>query len=130
MLVVLVLSADMHYCNCYCTIFITLVLNSIYVILCPLGLKDQRPCPRYTITVISIGLEWKIFGFERTSAKGTGMPPGPHELKKYIPPEGTGGSEVAATSSDVWGLGCLVWEVFVFASAFPLQVPVVVYRTC
>ena len=36
------------------------------------------------------------------------MPPSPHELSKYRPPD-TGGNDVA---SDVWGLGCLVWEVF------------------
>jgi len=60
---------------------------------------------------VTPGLEWKIFGFERTTAKGSPLPPCPHQLNKYQPPE-SGSSQSASASYDVWGLGCLVWEVF------------------
>ena len=38
------------------------------------------------------------------------MPSGPSSLSKYRPPEQ--GSTTASPALDVWGLGCLVWEVF------------------
>jgi len=62
---------------------------------------------------VTPGLEWKIFGFERTTAKGSTLPPCSHLLEKYRPPD-SGGSETdqAVATYDVWGLGCFVWEVF------------------
>ena len=59
---------------------------------------------------VTSGLEWKLFGFEATASKdqmGQSYSP---SLAKYQPPSGGGSRN--DPSLDIWGLGCLVWEVF------------------
>ena len=65
------------------------------------------------------GFEWKIFGLELSvSLKGEEYqaPYGskwPSSLKAYSPPELKGNPSGPPTQNqDLWGLGCIIWEVF------------------
>lgn len=54
---------------------------------------------------------WKIGGLEYVSSNTTDTYPIKYEaLDKYQPPNC--GSQGTKWSSDSWGLGCLIWEVF------------------
>ncbi len=66
-----------------------------------------------------IGGEWKIFGLEQSiSLKGEEyqFPYGskwPPSLKVYSPPElKSNPSSPSTQNQDLWGLGCIIWEVF------------------
>ena len=65
------------------------------------------------------GFEWKIFGLELSvSLKGEEYqaPYGskwPVSLKTYSPPELKSNPSAPPTQNqDLWGLGCIIWEVF------------------
>jgi len=62
---------------------------------------------------VTPGLEWKIFGFERTTQKGSALNYGSSQLlAKYKSPESVESTPTATPAGDVWGLGCVIWEVF------------------
>jgi SCY1-like protein 1 len=65
------------------------------------------------------GCEWKIFGLELSiSLEGEEYkdPYGskwPHAIKMYSPPELKNNPANPPTQNqDLWGLGCIIWEVF------------------
>ncbi|XP_055381077.1 N-terminal kinase-like protein isoform X2 [Condylostylus longicornis] len=71
----------------------------------------------WSVFVNSSG-EWKLGGLEYvSSADGNPMPPMkiPPSLEIYDPPEKNDPSKLKSStkcSTDMWGLGCLVWEAF------------------
>ena len=62
--------------------------------------------------------EWKLFGLEqmRSTNPAQGTPnaePRSSALAKYAPPELKSSPYAETTAEqDMWGLGCIVWEVF------------------
>ena len=62
--------------------------------------------------------EWKLFGLEQmrstTAAQGTpNAEPRSSMLSKYNPPELKNSPHAETTpEQDMWGLGCIVWEVY------------------
>ena len=62
--------------------------------------------------------EWKLFGLEQMRSASPGTPPNAEQrspiLSKYIPPELKSSPHAETTSEqDMWGLGCIVWEVYI-----------------
>eukprot|EP00051_Salpingoeca_urceolata_P018006 m.250672 g.250672 ORF g.250672 m.250672 type:complete len:185 (-) comp19100_c0_seq19:2101-2655(-) len=60
--------------------------------------------------------EWLLSGMELTEsdrdAPGEGPPASLSPPRKYLPPEATKSTRSHAWSRDMWGLGCLMWEVY------------------
>ncbi|XP_074648786.1 N-terminal kinase-like protein [Tubulanus polymorphus] len=60
--------------------------------------------------------EWKLAGVDyiQTAQSNEPIPPKPPALDKYKPPETSNPRTVPSEkwSADMWGLGCLIWEVF------------------
>ena len=72
-----------------------------------------------TVMLFVSGCEWKVGGLELSiSLKGEEYqaPYGskwPHALKIYSPPElKSNPANPATQNQDLWGLGCIIWEVF------------------
>ena len=64
---------------------------------------------------VDAGGEWKIGGLEFMYASGEQVSKLPAQLQMYEPPEVTRGGSVAQkqqSARDIWGIGCLIWEVF------------------
>jgi SCY1-like protein 1 len=64
---------------------------------------------------VDLSGEWKLSGVEFMYSFADGNPPVKNleQLKKYSPPESTKGTrKVEKWSTDMWGLGCLIWEMF------------------
>ena len=57
--------------------------------------------------------EWKIMGLEYMFGENDSPPVKvSHGLEKYDPPEKSSRKKSCKWSSDMWGLGCLIWESF------------------
>lgn len=57
--------------------------------------------------------EWKLAGLEYMFGEAEDPPVKvSHGLEKYDPPEKSGRQRSCKWSSDMWGLGCLIWEAF------------------
>ena len=75
--------------------------------------------------------EWKLFGLEQmrstTAAQGTpNAEPRSSMLSKYNPPELKNSPHAETTpEQDMWGLGCIVWEVYngPLGKKFSLPIP-------
>merc|ERR1712130_766141 len=57
--------------------------------------------------------EWKLAGLEYMFGESDDPPiKVSHGLEKYDPPEKSSRKRSCKWSSDMWGLGCLIWEAF------------------
>ena len=57
--------------------------------------------------------EWKLAGLEYMFGESEDPPiKVSHGLEKYDPPEKSSRKRSCKWSSDMWGLGCLIWEAF------------------
>ncbi|KAK3865081.1 hypothetical protein Pcinc_029278 [Petrolisthes cinctipes] len=83
-------------------------------------LNNEGGLTHHTVNSISVFVtqagDWKLSGVECCSSVATPPTPGSRPvpaLQVYSPPEAsTNSSAVNKWSSDMWGLGCLVWETF------------------
>ena len=56
--------------------------------------------------------EWKLFGFEQMRSTQNPEPKGHFpQLNKFHPPEYQNSGYTTA-AQDIWGLGCVIWEIF------------------